>query len=98
LGHILWSTRATAAFRRLDPSLRSEIERRTEYLRHTPRMYAFAQDERFPGCRSFWAEDLCHVFYMVAAGGSDCYIVAVEEAEWDEERGSAGGAGVEHEL
>jgi len=61
-------------------------------------MYAFAQDERFPGCRSFWAEGLCHVFYMVAAGGTDCYIVAVEEVEWDEERGSAGGAGVEHEL
>jgi hypothetical protein len=84
--------------RRLDPSLRSAIERRTEYLRHTPRMYAFAYDERFPGCRSFWAEDLCHVFYMVAAGGSDCYIVAVEEIETEEERESAGGAGIEHEL
>jgi len=98
VGHILWSTRAAAVMRRLDPSLRSAIERRTEYLQYTPRMYALAHDERYLGCRSFWAEDLCHVFYMVAAGGNDCYIVAVEEREWDEERGSAGSASVEQEL
>lgn len=98
MGHILWSAKASEVLRRLDPALRSAIERRTEYLRHMPRMYALADDERFPGCRSFWAEDLCQVFYMVAAGGDDCYITAVEELEWDEERGSAGGAGLEQEL
>ena len=84
--------------RRLDPSLRSAIERRTEYLRHTPRMYAFAYDERFPGCRSFWAGGVCHVYYMVAAGGDDCYITVVEEAEPEEESGFTDGAGAEQEL
>jgi hypothetical protein len=98
VGHILWSTTASAVMRRLAPPVRSAIERRTAYLQHTPRMYAVAYDERFPGCRSFWADDLCHVFYMVAAGGNDCYIVAVEEREWDEESGSAGSASLEHEL
>ena len=61
-------------------------------------MYAMAHDERFPGCRGFWADSLCHVFYMVAAGGNDCYIMAVEEVELEEERGSTGTAGVEQEL
>jgi hypothetical protein len=84
--------------KRLDPALQRAIERRTEYLRRMPRMYALTQDERYPGCRSFMADDLCHVYYMVAAGGDDCYITAIEEGDPDEESGLAGGAGAEQEL
>ena len=36
-----------------------------------------ACNERFPGCRRFWAEPACYVYYMVGAGGDDCYIVAI---------------------
>jgi hypothetical protein len=46
--------------------------------------YAVAGDERLPGCRSFSIEPAYCVYYMVAAGGSDCYIVAIVEAETDE--------------
>jgi hypothetical protein len=98
VGHIVWSEAAAGVMKRLDPALRDAIERRTDYLRRTPRMYALAQDHRFLGCRSFWAGGVCHVYYMVAAGGDDYYIMAVEEADPEEESGFAGGAGAEQEL
>lgn len=84
MGQILWSDRASVMLRRLAPTARSAIEKRMSYLRSMPRMYAVAGDERFPGCRSFWIEPAYCVYYMVAAGGSDCYIVAIVEAETDE--------------
>jgi hypothetical protein len=98
VGHILWSEAAAAAMKRLDAGLQHAIRRRTEYLELAPRMYALAQDARYPGCRSFWVDGLCHIYYMVAAGGNDCYILAVEEAEPEEELGSAGGAGFDQEV
>ena len=98
MGHIVWSDAAARVVRRLDPALRQAIERRTDYLRRMPRMYALTQEERFRGCRSFWADDLCHVYYMVAAGGDDCYILAIEVAEPDDESGLTGSAGAEQEL
>ena len=97
MGHIVWSEDAEAVMKRLDPALQRAIRRRTEYLQHTPRMYALCRDERYPGCRSFWADDLCHVYYMVAAGGEDCYIMAVEEVETEEGSGLARGAGSDQE-
>ncbi len=90
VGHIVWSEGATVMMRRLTPTLRHAVAQRTEYLQRTPRMYARAEDERYPGCRSFWVEDFCHVYYMVAAGGDDCYIMAVEAIDPEEESGSAG--------
>jgi hypothetical protein len=49
-----------------------------------PRMYAMACSEKFPGCRRFWAEPACYVYYMVGAGGDDCYIVAITVEEPDD--------------
>jgi hypothetical protein len=97
LGHIVWSEDAAAVMKRLDPALQQAIRQRTEYLQLTPRMYALTRDERFPGCRSFWADGHCHVYYMVAAGGDDCYIMAVEETESEEESGLTRGAGSDQE-
>lgn len=87
MGQILWSDRASAALRRLAPSSRAAVEKRIGYLRSMPRMYAVAGDDRFPGCRSFWTEAAHCVYYMVAAGGSDCYIVDIVDAEGDEYAG-----------
>jgi hypothetical protein len=98
VGQILWSEAAAGAMRRLGPALRAAIQQRAGYLEQMPRMYARVEDERFPGCRSFWVGDRCQVFYMVAAGGDDCYLVAVEEAEPLEEPGSAGESLFGHEL
>lgn len=84
--------------KRLDPEVRRAIERRTEYLRRMPRMYALTPEPRYPGCRSFAADDFCRVYYMVAAGGNDCYITAIEEEEPEEGSGLTGGAGAEQEL
>jgi len=98
VGHILWSEAAAAVVKHLDAGVQCAIGRRTEYLQLAPRMYALAQDTRYPGCRSFWVDDLCHVYYMVAAGGNDCYILAVEEAEPEEELGSAGSASFDQEA
>jgi hypothetical protein len=81
MGQILWSDRATSSLRRLAPEARAAVEKRLGYLRSMPRMYAVAGDPQFPGCRSFWVEPDCCIYYMVAAGGSDCYIVAIVEPE-----------------
>jgi hypothetical protein len=87
VGHIVWSDGAVQVMKRLDPIRRQAIQRRTEYLKRMPRMYALCQDDLFRGCRSFWADPTCHVYYMVAAGGDDCYIMAVEELETEEVAG-----------
>jgi hypothetical protein len=90
MGQILWSDRASVALRRLAPTTRAAIEKRMSYLRSMPRMYAVAGNKDFPGCRSFWIEPAYSIepayciYYMVAAGGSDCYVVAIVEAEMDE--------------
>ena len=49
MGHIVWSEAAAGIMERLNPALRHAIQRRTEYLQRTPRMYALAQDSRLPG-------------------------------------------------
>lgn len=49
-----------------------------------PRMYAITEDERYPGCRSFWVDPCYRVFYMVAAGADDVYLAAIVEEEVDE--------------
>ena len=49
-----------------------------------PRMYATAQDERFPGCRSFWVDPAYRVYYMVAAAGPGVYVAAIIEEEVEE--------------
>jgi hypothetical protein len=63
---------------------REGVEQRLDYLKAMPRMYAMTQDERFPGCRSFWVDPCYRVFYMVAAGADDVYVVAVLEEEVDQ--------------
>jgi hypothetical protein len=84
-GAILWSDQASRVLRSLPGSAQEAVRKRTEYLRSMPRMYAMAEDqERFPGCRRFWAEPACHVYYMVAADGRDCYIVAILVEEPDD--------------
>ena len=64
--------------------VREEIERRLDYVRRMPRMYATAQDERFPGCRSFWVDPAYRVYYMVAAAGPGVYVAAIIEEEVEE--------------
>ena len=59
------------------------LEQRLDYLRDMPRMYAVTDDERYPGCRSFWVDPCYRVFYMIAAGADDVYVVAVTEEEVD---------------
>jgi hypothetical protein len=85
MGQILWSDTAAAALRRLAPGPRAAVEKRIGYLQSMPRMYAVAGHEEYPGCRSFWTEAACCVYYMVAAGGSDCYIVDIVQAESEED-------------
>jgi hypothetical protein len=99
VGQIVWSEAAELAMKRLGPAVRSGVERRLGYLQCTPRMYARADDTRHPGCRSFWVDDLCQVYYMVAAGGDDCFIMAIEEVMPEpEEVGSTGCPGEEQEF
>jgi hypothetical protein len=67
----------------LPSEAREGVEQRLDYLRQMPRMYAMTTDERFPGCRTFWVDPCYRVFYMVAAGADDVYVVAVVEEEVD---------------
>ena len=62
---------------------KAALEQRFDYLRDMPRMYAVTDDERYPGCRSFWVDPCFRVFYMIAAGSDDVYVVAVTEEEVD---------------
>jgi hypothetical protein len=84
LGSILWSDHASRVLRSLEPCAQEAIRKRTAYLRSMPRMYAMACSDRFPACRRFWAEPACYVYYMVGAGGDDCYIVAITVEEPDD--------------
>jgi hypothetical protein len=81
---MLWSEQAEAAGRLVPDTVRREIERRLDYVLRMPRMYAPAQDTRFPGCRSFWVDPAYRVFYMVAAGGRDVYVAAIVKEEVQE--------------
>jgi hypothetical protein len=62
---------------------RDGVQQRLDYLKQMPRMYPLTQDERFPGCRTFWVDPCYRVFYMLAAGADDVYVVAVVEEEID---------------
>jgi mRNA-degrading endonuclease RelE of RelBE toxin-antitoxin system len=78
---ILCSEQAHESMQRLPSYARDGIEKRLDYLMQSPRMYAITGDERFPGCRAFWIDPCYRVFYMVAAGGDDVYVVAVTEED-----------------
>jgi hypothetical protein len=78
---LVWSDQAETAGRAVPERVREEIDRRLEYVLEMPRMYAPTQDQRFPGCRSFWVDPSYRVFYMVAAGGRDVYVAAIVQEE-----------------
>lgn len=80
---VYYSDRARYALEVLPGSAAEGLAQRIEYLKEMPRMYALREDERFPGCRSFWLDPCYRVFYMVAAGGDDVYVVAVVEEDVD---------------
>ena len=80
---VLCSEQARYSLETLPLSARSEINQRLDYLALMPRMYAITTDERFPGCRAFWTDPCYRVFYMVAAGADDVYVVAVVQEEVD---------------
>jgi hypothetical protein len=67
----------------LPPEPRGWVERRLDYLRDMPRMYAVTTDDRYPGCRTFWVDPCYRVFYMIAASADDVYVVAVTQEEVD---------------
>lgn len=78
---LIWSEQAEAAGGLVPEEVRGEIERRLEYVRRMPSMYAQTADDRFPGCRSFWVDPTYRVYYMVGAMGRDVYIAAILEEE-----------------
>lgn len=84
MGNLIYSEQANERLGTLPATAREAVEQRLGYLQDMPRMYAITTDERFPGCRTFWVEPCYRVFYMVAAGADDVYIVAVTEEEIDE--------------
>ena len=81
---LIWSEQAQAVGRMVPAGVRDEIERRLDYVSRMPRMYAAAQDGRFPGCRSFWVDPAYRVYYMVAAAGPGVYVAAIIEEEVEE--------------
>ena len=83
MARVICSDQARYSLETLPVSGRDGVEQRVGYLKHMPRMYAVIDDERFPGCRSFWVDPCYRVFYMVAAGADDVYVVAVLEEEVD---------------
>lgn len=84
MANVICSEQAGQVLETLPSGARSGVEQRLEYLRTMPRMYAITEDDRFPGCRSFWVDPCYRVFYMVAASADDVYVVAVVEEEIDE--------------
>ena len=76
---VIWSDEARAASERMPEAVGAAIERRLEYVLDMPRMYAAAQDGRFPGCRSFWVEPCYRVYYMVPVAGRDVFVRAIVE-------------------
>lgn len=83
LVNVICSEQAQQMLGVLPSEAREGVEQRLDYLRQMPRMYAMTTDERFPGCRTFWVDPCYRVFYMVAAGADDVYVVAVVEEEVD---------------
>lgn len=84
MANIICSEQASERLESLPEAAREGVEQRLDYLRAMPRMYAITTDERFPGCRTFWVDPCYRVFYMVAAGADDVYVVAVTEEEIDQ--------------
>jgi len=84
LANVICSEQAGQSLETLPNGARSGVEQRLEYLQTMPRMYAITDDDRFPGCRSFWVDPCYRVFYMVAASADDVYVVAVVEEEIDD--------------
>ncbi|MCC2671179.1 MAG: hypothetical protein K0Q72_3650 [Armatimonadetes bacterium] len=84
LANVICSEQASASLETLPSVARGGVEQRLDYLRDMPRMYAMSTDERFPGCRTFWVDPCYRVFYMVAAGADDIYVVAIVEEEVDD--------------
>jgi len=83
LANVICSDQARYCLDTLPPSARAGVEQRLEYLKRMPRMYAVTEDDRYPGCRTFWVDPCYRVFYMVAAGADDVYVFAVVEEEVD---------------
>jgi hypothetical protein len=83
VAQVICSEQAERSVENLPLESRDALEQRLDYLTGLPRMYPITQDERFPGCRTFWIQPCYRVFYMVAAGGDDVYVVAVVEEEID---------------
>jgi mRNA-degrading endonuclease RelE of RelBE toxin-antitoxin system len=83
LANVICSEQAGQSLESLPSGARERVEQRLEYLQTMPRMYAITDDDRFPGCRSFWVDPCYRVFYMVAASADDVYVVAVAEEEID---------------
>lgn len=78
---LIWSEQAEATGGMVSDEVRQEIERRLDYVRRMPQMYAQTGDERFPGCRSFWVEPAYRVYYMVGAVARDVYVAAILQEE-----------------
>ena len=83
MANVIYSEQARDSLDLLPAPAREGVEHRLAYLQEMPRMYAIYQDERFPGCRSFWVDPCYRVFYMVAAGADDVYVAAVVEEDVD---------------
>ncbi len=83
MAQLLLSEEAQRVLRLLPEEARAIASQRLEYAREMPRMYALADDERFPGCRTFWVDPCYRVFYMVAAGGDDTYVLAITQEDVD---------------
>ena len=92
LAKVICSEQVRHVIDTLPSAAREGVEQRLDYLRTMPRMYAMTEDDRFPGCRSFWVDPCYRVFYMVAAGEDDVYVAAVVEEEVD--LPSVGGPGM----
>lgn len=83
MANVICSEQAGTSLELLPMGAREIVDQRLEYLQTMPRMYAITDDERFPSCRSFWVDPCYRVFYMVAAGADDVYVVAIVEEEID---------------
>ena len=83
MAKVIYSEQARTSLDTLPAAFRSGVEQRLGYLQQMPRMYAITSDERFPGCRSFWVDPCYRVFYMVAAGADDVYVVALTVEDVD---------------
>ena len=80
---LMWSEQAQEAVSSLPVEARETLKQRGDYLQDMPRLYQISDDERFPGCRTFWIEPCYRAYYMVAAGGDDVYMVAILPQEVD---------------